>query len=291
MSFLPLSRRGLLRTTAAGCAAVASASLLPACGYDVDPATSIEVAADAKGLITLPLSQAAMLSAVGGAAILSQSSAGTGIALPVGGILVVRYDQATFVAVAALCTHQGCALGYSSTERLIACPCHGSRFLAQPASGKCIGEVSRGPAVSAVRSFATTFDSATSTLSIDLTRTPTCGTIDIFIPSVVDGQVVLPLDKVPELASPGGSYTTQPQGLPDTLIVIRVDATSVVALSAVCTHQGCLVEYATSGMDLECPCHASRFDLTGAVTMSPAPSPLKKYVAAVDSQSVTITIS
>lgn len=286
MSFLPLSRRDLLRATAAGCATAA----LPSCGFDIDPASEIAATADGNGLITLNLADAPAISTVGNSVILSQKAASPGIALPQGGILVVRRTETEFAAVTALCTHQGCPLGYSAEEELIACPCHGSRFLAAPRDGKCIGDVVRGPAVQAQRPFLTTYDAANKRLTIDMTRTPTCGG-GFFIPAVENGKVVLPFSDVPQLMNVGGSYTAQPQGLADTLIIVRVNATTVAALSAICTHQGCSVEYVSASSDLECPCHGSRFDLNGAVTAPPATTPIRKYTAVVDAQSVTITVS
>lgn len=52
-----------------------------------------------------------------------------------------------------------------------------------------------------------------------------------------------------------------------------------MAFSAVCTHQGCTV--AADGAGLRCPCHGSTYDLTGANTAGPAPSPLPKVEVTV----------
>ncbi len=49
-----------------------------------------------------------------------------------------------------------------------------------------------------------------------------------------------------------------------------------VALSAVCTHLGCIVEYDPQ-KEIWCPCHAAFFDLRGNVKSGPAPSPLPSY--------------
>lgn len=48
----------------------------------------------------------------------------------------------------------------------------------------------------------------------------------------------------------------------------------VFAVSAVCTHLGCITRYhANEGM-IACPCHGSQFDPEGNVTHGPAPRPL-----------------
>lgn len=49
------------------------------------------------------------------------------------------------------------------------------------------------------------------------------------------------------------------------------------ALSKVCTHQGCDVEYNVSQNVMTCICHGSRFDITGTVLLGPAASPLFEY--------------
>jgi len=37
------------------------------------------------------------------------------------------------------------------------------------------------------------------------------------------------------------------------------------AVSGVCTHQGCLLEYREDNQELACPCHRATFSLTGDV--------------------------
>jgi len=48
----------------------------------------------------------------------------------------------------------------------------------------------------------------------------------------------------------------------------------VYALSAVCTHLGCITRYRSDENAISCPCHGSRFDLEGDVVNGPAPRPL-----------------
>ncbi|HMA36687.1 MAG TPA: Rieske (2Fe-2S) protein, partial [Chloroflexia bacterium] len=38
-----------------------------------------------------------------------------------------------YVAYSAVCTHQGCTVGYSPARHLLACPCHGALY--DPAAG------------------------------------------------------------------------------------------------------------------------------------------------------------
>jgi cytochrome b6-f complex iron-sulfur subunit len=47
------------------------------------------------------------------------------------------------------------------------------------------------------------------------------------------------------------------------------------AMSAVCSHLGCIVTATQEGF--ACPCHGSRFAHDGKVTRGPAPSPLSWY--------------
>lgn len=60
------------------------------------------------------------------------------------------------------------------------------------------------------------------------------------------------------------------------VVVIKTDK-EFVALSAVCTHLGCLVDFDPTKKAIHCPCHAATFDLTGQVTGGPPPRPLPKY--------------
>ena len=48
------------------------------------------------------------------------------------------------------------------------------------------------------------------------------------------------------------------------------------AVSATCTHMGCLVSFDEVERTWECPCHGSRFGLDGAVLQGPATLPLKQ---------------
>jgi len=86
------------------------------------------------------------------------------------------------------------------------------------------------------------------------------------------------LAKLADIPVGGSASATSPDGKP--LLLARPTATTVVAFSAVCTHQGCTVEPA--GSQVGCPCHDAVYDaFTGAVVSGPAPLPLTKYAVAI----------
>ena len=75
------------------------------------------------------------------------------------------------------------------------------------------------------------------------------------------------------------------------LAVTRLSATSVVAVTRVCTHMGCTVLLPeTPGSTLNCPCHGSRFTTSGQVVNGPANRPLPSYRATIDGSQVVITV-
>ena len=81
----------------------------------------------------------------------------------------------------------------------------------------------------------------------------------------------------------GAVSATSSDGKP--VIVARPAAGTVVAFSAICTHQGCTV--APQGKILQCPCHGSTYDLaTGKNTGGPAPSPLSRISVKVEAGQV-----
>jgi Rieske Fe-S protein len=76
----------------------------------------------------------------------------------------------------------------------------------------------------------------------------------------------------------------------DTILVVRTSDTEVVAVSAICTHDGCENLYTASSKTFDCPCHGSQFSLTGTVLRGPARRSLKVYAATLASNTITITV-
>lgn len=63
------------------------------------------------------------------------------------------------------------------------------------------------------------------------------------------------------------------------LIVTRMSASALMAVSAVCTHQGCEVKWDTATKKLVCPCHGAEFTTAGKVLRGPARTPLPRVAA------------
>lgn len=80
--------------------------------------------------------------------------------------------------------------------------------------------------------------------------------------------------KKDELA-PGKSKTfafgTQPA------VLVRMADGEYRALSAVCTHLGCTVQYRGADRSIWCACHDGVYDLEGRNVSGPPPRPLERY--------------
>lgn len=59
----------------------------------------------------------------------------------------------------------------------------------------------------------------------------------------------------------------------DKNVLILRDESGIRALSAICTHLGCVVTLTSRGF--QCPCHGSKFDIDGKVLSGPAPKALE----------------
>ena len=69
------------------------------------------------------------------------------------------------------------------------------------------------------------------------------------------------------------------------ILISQPTAGTIVAFTAICTHQGCTV--APAGKEFQCPCHGSVYNAaTGAVIQGPAPSPLASIAIKVEGGNV-----
>jgi len=109
---ISINRRGALRIGIIGALAIGASSL----GKIFTPATTTSSSGNGapknkvKKLADLPIGSTANFAlASGEPAILFRTKTGV-------------------FAYSAICTHQGCTVGYSATNKVLACPCHGAEF-------------------------------------------------------------------------------------------------------------------------------------------------------------------
>ena len=95
------------------------------------------------------------------------------------------------------------------------------------------------------------------------------------------------IDAASPLATVGGAATiTASTG---TYLVARTAQSTLTAVTAVCTHEGCAVSGIANSLYV-CPCHGSEFNLTGGVVQGPATSPLRQFPATFANNIVTIAV-
>lgn len=95
-------------------------------------------------------------------------------------------------------------------------------------------------------------------------------------------KVAIPETEVPEGVAKffefGGS----------TAVVARKKGGALVALSAVCTHLGCIVQWQREKEQFLCPCHAGLFSADGTVLAGPPPKPLPRLPVTVAEGKITV---
>ena len=73
--------------------------------------------------------------------------------------------------------------------------------------------------------------------------------------------------------------------------LVRLADGGFLALSIVCPHLGCSVSWNEKEGDFVCPCHASKFNINGAVLNPPAARPLDTYPVRIENKVVQVSTS
>ncbi|MBZ0277624.1 MAG: Rieske 2Fe-2S domain-containing protein [Anaerolineae bacterium] len=98
--------------------------------------------------------------------------------------------------------------------------------------------------------------------------------LSFFAPRVVEGEFggVFAVGAVDDF--PVGSVTPVTSGR---FYLVRQTDGGFLALYQKCTHLGCAVPWNPEAGRFICPCHASAFEMEGAVENPPAPRPLDRF--------------
>lgn len=117
------------------------------------------------------------------------------------------------------------------------------------------------------------------------------GTVLLVVPSVLESCTKTPTDPT----DPGGNIpgtkinldltlpensslnTTGGSKIVQNVLIANIGGGAYIALSSICTHQGCTVGYNSGANNIQCPCHGSVYATTGSVITGPAPLPLQSY--------------
>jgi cytochrome b6-f complex iron-sulfur subunit len=87
-----------------------------------------------------------------------------------------------------------------------------------------------------------------------------------------------------------GSILVKPKGLHDRILVMHLADNALLAVSAICTHMGCTVNYNKDLGRIDCPCHGSQYSPDGNVIRGPAKRPLRQYGVTTDGGQVLIKV-
>ncbi|MBF8249157.1 MAG: petC [Bacteroidetes bacterium] len=78
---------------------------------------------------------------------------------------------------------------------------------------------------------------------------------------------------------PVGSVTLHKE---QKVFIVRAKEGYLYAISAVCTHLGCIANWKSEEGIIACPCHGSKFDKEGRLMEGPAPRPLPRFSLTLD---------
>ena len=84
----------------------------------------------------------------------------------------------------------------------------------------------------------------------------------------------------------GGAYFFTFRGHP--AVALQPKADEFIALTAVCTHLGCIVKWLPDKEEFLCPCHGGRYSPEGKVLGGPPPAPLESYPVSVQADKIVI---
>jgi Rieske Fe-S protein len=214
---------------------------------------------------------------------------GKAIDIPVNGgvvyrdekIVVTQPAEGEFKGYSAVCTHQGCVVN-DVAAGTINCDCHGSKFGLD-------GSVTTGPATQPLPPVEVTVnESGDIVMGAAAPDTTAPGTTDPGTTEPPAPPEQPPADAPEGLASTGdipvgGGTVFQAEQV----VITQPSPGEFRAYSAVCTHQGCIVNDVNGGT-INCNCHGSKFGLDGSVSQGPASAPLPAVAVKVTGDQISL---
>lgn len=106
----------------------------------------------------------------------------------------------------------------------------------------------------------------------------------------IEGTLLkIPLSSVAQM-KPGDVTEIKP-GSPYPDLLLRAAGGTWEAITAHCTHRGCVVAWNAAANEWQCPCHGSQFGADGHVVKGPAEKPLTVAPTRVENDTLVIDLA